>query len=316
MFTASFLLTAWLMQPPEHGEPEVRAVAYLVREVPRWASENKCYSCHNNGDAARALFTAKRLGFNVPDSAVRDTIDWLTKPGGWEHNGGEGEFSDKRLARIQFAAALRTAIETEVINDREPLRQAAAQIADDQQPDGSWIGETSGTLGSPVTYGRVLAAVQARETLRRADEKRFGDQIKRAGQWLRRVEPINVLAAAAVVLAGVSDPHPEVLDQRRTSLSLLRRAQSPDGGWGPYASAPPEVFDTAIALLALVPLNDEAAVRRMIQRGRAYLLATQLPDGSWPETTRPGGAESYAQRISTTGWATMALLATREGRSR
>ena len=33
----------------------------------------------------------------------------------------------------------------------------------------------------------------------------------------------------------------------------------------------------------------------MIQRGRAYLLATQQPDGSWPETTRPRGGESYAQ---------------------
>jgi hypothetical protein len=49
----------------------------------------------------------------------------------------------------------------------------------------------------------------------------------------------------------------------------------------------------------------------MIQRGRAYLLSSQQGDGSWPETTRPRGAESYAQRLSTTGWATLALLATR-----
>jgi hypothetical protein len=49
----------------------------------------------------------------------------------------------------------------------------------------------------------------------------------------------------------------------------------------------------------------------MIDRGRAYLLESQLADGSWPETTRPAGAESYAHRVSTTAWATMALLATR-----
>ncbi|MEX0713581.1 MAG: hypothetical protein WD278_14585 [Pirellulales bacterium] len=36
----------------------------------------------------------------------------------------------------------------------------------------------------------------------------------------------------------------------------------------------------------------------------------QLEDGSWPETTRPAGGQSYAQRISTTAWATIALLAT------
>src|SRR5262245_15306064 len=37
---------------------EARAVTFLTREVPRWKSENDCYSCHNNGDAARALLVA------------------------------------------------------------------------------------------------------------------------------------------------------------------------------------------------------------------------------------------------------------------
>jgi hypothetical protein len=41
------------------------------------------------------------------------------------------------------------------------------------------------------------------------------------------------------------------------------------------------------------------------------LLARQATDGSWPATTRPPGVESYAQQLSTTGWATLALLATR-----
>jgi hypothetical protein len=48
----------------------------------------------------------------------------------------------------------------------------------------------------------------------------------------------------------------------------------------------------------------------LIRQGRSYLIANQLPDGNWRETTRPAGAESLAQRLSTTGWATLALLAT------
>lgn len=46
----------------------------------------------------------------------------------------------------------------------------------------------------------------------------------------------------------------------------------------------------------------------LIGKGRAYLIATQQTDGNWAETSRPAGAESYAQRLSTTGWATLALL--------
>jgi hypothetical protein len=62
-------------------------------------------------------------------------------------------------------------------------------------------------------------------------------------------------------------------------------------------------------LLALCELPDDGEVRAMRARGRGYLIATQQPDGSWPETTRPAGAESYPQRLSTGGWATLALLA-------
>jgi hypothetical protein len=46
----------------------------------------------------------------------------------------------------------------------------------------------------------------------------------------------------------------------------------------------------------------------MMTQGRSYLVVQQTEEGAWPETTRPSGGESYAQRISTTGWATLALL--------
>src|SRR5947199_7117641 len=86
--------------------PEARAIAYLAREVPRWSAENHCYSCHNNGDGARALYTARRQGYAVPDAALRDTTAWLARPGDWDSNHGNPLASDKKLARIQFAAAL------------------------------------------------------------------------------------------------------------------------------------------------------------------------------------------------------------------
>src|SRR5437879_5357235 len=60
---------------------ESRALAYLAQEVPHWARENKCYSCHNNGDAARALYTAVQLSYPVPPKALADTSRWLERPG-------------------------------------------------------------------------------------------------------------------------------------------------------------------------------------------------------------------------------------------
>jgi hypothetical protein len=56
--------------------------------------------------------------------------------------------------------------------------------------------------------------------------------------------------------------------------------------------------------------------REPIRRGRAYVVRAQLESGGFRETTRPAGYQSYAQHISTTGWATLALLETAEPRSR
>jgi hypothetical protein len=65
-----------------------------------------------------------------------------------------------------------------------------------------------------------------------------------------------------------------------------------------------------VVLLALSAVAPSGSITARISRGREFVIGKQLPDGSWPETTRPAGQESYAQRISTAGWATMALLVT------
>lgn len=288
--------------------PEDRALAYLAREVPRWSAENHCFSCHNNGDGVRALYVAARLGRTVKLEATADTDRWLSRPESWEKNGGEGPFSDKALARVQFAYALAAAIDAGRVVDRSILARAADRLAEDQAEDGSWKVEDQNRVGSPATYGRPLATWIARETLRSADRVRFSRRIDRADAWLRRQPILTVLDASTVLLARAYDDSAGGLERRRQALDLLRRGQAPEGGWGPFATSPPEAFDTALALLALDRQRDQPGVVALINKGRSDLIETQEADGSWTETTRPAGAESYAQRLSTTGWATLALL--------
>jgi hypothetical protein len=309
-------LTSW-------ASAESRALNYLAREVPRWSRENKCYSCHNNGDAARALYSAVRLPYAVPVQALEDTSRWLARPEQWDHNGGEGPSSDNKLARIQFAAALVDGLRAGCIKDRQALLRAAELVAREQAEDGSWQIDAPGTLGSPATYGACLATCQALRVLQTADAVRYGKEIAKAEQWFGKVAVRSVLDAAAVLLAFGASEHPVLLAQRRQCLSLIRKGESDKGGWGPYVYSPAEPFDTAVVLLALCQVSakrpfagplrsaEQKEIKAMIQRGRVYLVAVQQPDGSWPETTWPRGAESYAQRLSTTGWATLALLATR-----
>lgn len=292
-------------------EAERKAVRYLAAEVPRWAAENRCYSCHNNGDAARALYRARAAGLAFDASALADTSRFLTRPEGWERNGPGGPSSDKRLARIEFALALATAVETGHSEDRNALRRAADRIADDQSEDGSWPIEDGGSIGSPATYGRRLAAALAVRVLRQADAERHSGRIARATRWISGGRIANVVDASAVLLVEPIDGASGRPESLRVALGFLEKAQARSGGWGPYPDTPTEPFDTALALIALARFRDEKGVAASMARGRIALVAMQLGDGSWTETTRPSGGESYAQRLSTTGWATIALLSTR-----
>jgi hypothetical protein len=284
--------------------------------VPAWPAEEKCFSCHHSGVAAGALFAAVRHDHKVPDTVVAETTRWLTQPEKWDPRRDGGAATDQALVRIQFGSALLEAIDAGLVKERKPLLEAARLVATDQQKDGSWRVNADGTLGSPATLGSALATHLARRVLVNADAKVHADAIARADRWLRQIEPKSVPDAAAVLLALQGAEDQTAAAQRKRSLELLRKAQDRRGGWGPYATSAAEPFDTALALLALVGYAREDGIKDRIARGREYLIRTQDKEGHWPETTRPAGAVSYAQRTATTGWALQALLATRGSASR
>jgi len=293
-------------------DAEAKAVRFLMREVPAWSKENGCFSCHNNGDAARALYAASRKGYRIPAEVLADTTEWVKRPARWDDNKGDPGFSDKRLADVQFAASLLAAFETGRVKDRQPLEQAARKLAAGQSADGSWKIDAGNTLGSPATYGDALATHMALRTLKKAALSETKETVERAAAWLRQAAPNNVLTAAALTLASASSSDQSSRLKQDQCLKLIRAAQTSDGGWGPYADAPPEAFDTAVVLLALSELRRNPGVDDLIRRGRSFLTAQQNSNGSWPATTRPSGGDSYAQLMSTTGWATLALIETRE----
>ena len=304
---------------------EARAIEFLKREVPAWSRDNGCYSCHNNGDAARALYAARQSGYDIPNNALSDTSAWVAAPAEWDHSKGDPGFSDRRLADIQFAASLVAGIESGVVKDHQAMKAAATRVAQAQAENGSWPIDVANVVGSPATYGTALATYMAWQTLNYAPAPETAAAKQKAEERLRLIKPDTVPNAAVLLLFHGSRRGNEAKDFKHTqrsnppahvggyetALAFLRGAQTRDGGWGPYADSPPEAFDTALALLALAEFRKESGVTEMIERGRNYLIATQLTDGSWAATTRPSGGRSYAQQMSTTGWVTLALLSTR-----
>lgn len=245
------------------SHPGIRkAVAFLSEHVASWPQENQCFSCHNNADGYRALLAAQRSGYAVPEASLAESRRFLAQPDRWTTSAPRPGASDLKLARLQFA-----------------LAGQHRKILQDESEAGIWRIDTGDLPGSPITWGSALATALAYQQT----------QDPRARAFLAGLNPTHTvdLAAQGLVLG-------------RTER--LQAQQNPDGSWGPRAKSPGEVFDTAIAILALDPALPAS------RRACAYLEREQLASGAWPETTRPSGGNSYAHHISTTAWATLALL--------
>lgn len=108
MLAGTIVVAAQSSAPTDTKAAITKGVTYLRAEVPKWKAEHPCYSCHNNGDATRALLVAGSKGFDIGDS-IDDTLAFLRDPSKWEQNKMRDGLVDKGLARVQFASALAVA---------------------------------------------------------------------------------------------------------------------------------------------------------------------------------------------------------------
>ena len=139
--------------PPKPGRSRSSS-----REVPRWSRENHCFSCHNNGDAARALYDAVRGAMPWPADALADTTGWLARP--------DGLGPQRRRRAVQRQAAGPRASSPRPWPPRvgpagSPIAQALRRAADGssatRRPTAPGRSRARIEPGSPAAYGRSLA---------------------------------------------------------------------------------------------------------------------------------------------------------------
>lgn len=241
-------IVLFLATPAWAGVAE--AIRYLEDEVPRWKRENNCYSCHNDGDGARALLVARRR------TAVEGSLRWLEDPDKWD---------DKPLARVQFASALAAA-------GSPVLARVAERVSRDQLADGHWKVDEETGPGSPATYGPVLGTYLARRVLEQSGSSAYRDAIARANAWMEVRAVSHPLDVSARVLAL----------GRRGDIDRLIGMQAGNGSWNS------EPFDTAIAILALK--TESRAAAAVERARKYLLQTQLEPGGWPGTTRPAGGA--------------------------
>lgn len=334
---AAALATLTSVSPAPAAERHWRAAlrSAVARSLPplqegartfRERSEGRCISCHHQGLVLPAVALARQRGLAVNEQLRREEIDRV-------HG-----FYARRQAR--YTAALDNpalpneadhfgnftvhagywlwALAAEQVPRDAALETTVALLATRQWDDGRW--SFTDTARAPMQSSdfttTALAVFALEEYGAPASRGQNKERIARARTWLATTAP-RTTDDLAFRLYGLSWTLATSAERERAAQELLA-VQRVDGGFGQQPNMPSDAYATGLALTALRQTGALAPSSLAFRAGIEYLLATQLPDGSWLVKTRAiptnpyfesGFPHARSQFISYAGtcWATMAL---------
>lgn len=303
-------------QPRSPRAAVEKALALLQPTGPRFFKQSGgCISCHNislpSVAAKRAL--DRKLAADPQLMAFAAKAAMATW-GPMQENMAVGASSiGGLLANVSYelTAMAETGFAPNFVTDA-----AALALLRLQRSDGSWmIADMRPPLGGNPILWTALSIRGLREYTPGGLRAERDEAIRRARKYLLEAPARTALDDATTLLglhwAGGAEQ--AVANCRERLLALQRE----DGGWAPLPTLGSNAYATGKALYALEAAGVEPA-DVAYRRGVAYLLRTQLPDGSWfvqsrtlafqpyQETGFPHGRSQFISSAATS-WAVIAL---------
>jgi ankyrin repeat protein len=275
---------------PEAPQPTVkvalqRGIGLLEKTSGQFFRNSGCVACHAQNATARAQAAAKFAGLRVDGAAAKEQLQqmraqWISLQEEFLQALTPGGGADRLADNVLGLSA--AAYPADTITD-----SAVAEIAMSQNPDGHWgAGEVQHR--PPITQSHFASTARAIRVLQDycipARKQEFAERIDRARGWLASGTPITTedhsMRLSGLTYSGAS--RDEIDRAAKKVLALQHR----DGGWGgnPYLSS--DAYATGRALLALAESKAVDVHDSAWQKGLAYLLSTQFPDGAWHVRSR------------------------------
>ncbi|MDX1943903.1 MAG: prenyltransferase/squalene oxidase repeat-containing protein [Pirellulaceae bacterium] len=298
-----------------------RALPLLTKGAVGHRENRTCFACHNQGLPILAMVTAKSRGIAIDDEEVarqlRFIADFLGKNReGYlqgKGQGGQADMAGYALLTLELGgwrADETTAAVTEFLLLRHADRDHYASTS--QRPPS----EASPFTTSYVAL-RGLAHFGTPE-----QRERIGKRTEQVRDWLVKTPAQDhedrVFRLFGLRLAGA--PQSDI----DAAVKELLAKQRDDGGWSqldggePKSATETDAYATGTALVALHQAGEICVCEEPYQRGIAYLLSTQLDDGTWRvasrskpfqtyfETGFPHGKDQFISAAAS-AWATTAL---------
>jgi ankyrin repeat protein len=259
-----------------------KAVAIIQKSQQNWYSKHTCFSCHQQVFPALAFRLAREHGIPVDEPAAH--ADAAAAFGYFSNFARAVEYTHLIDPALSDGYGMIAANSAGV---RPSLVMAvyARLIAVRQEADGRWETFDERPPQSYSPFSATAVALRAIQLYGHPSQKAdIQARAERARSWLLSHQP-HATEERVYQLMGARWAGADQATLQKLAAEL-KATQQPDGGWNSLDGRASDAYSTGQVLLALNEAGGMAITDHAWQRGIAYLLKTQAPDGAWHVASR------------------------------
>jgi len=291
-----------------------KALPLLWKGAEGHVDHRSCFGCHNQASPILAITAASDRGFASRDKPLAEQLEFIAaflerdrenyKQG--KGQGGQVDTAGYALLTLEVGGWKADATTEAVV---EYLLQRDADR-------GYWRTTSNRPPSEWSQFTPTYLAIRALHRWSTTDQKdRAAKRIDAARRWLVETPAKDtedrVFRLLGLHAAGAADG-------ARSASDELAKSQRDDGGWAQTDDMASDAYATGTALFALQRAGGLSVDDLAYRRGVAFLVRSQLDDGSWLVLSRSRPFQTYFESgfphgkdqfisMAASGWATAAL---------
>jgi ankyrin repeat protein len=263
-------------------EAATKAVAIVQKSQKNWHTRQTCFYCHQQVLPALAFQAAREHGIAVDESAAH--ADAAAAFGYFSNFARAVEYTHIIDPAMDDGYGM-LAANSAGVHPSLVTAVYARLLAARQEADGRWETVDERPPQSYSAFTATAISLHAIQIYGHSSQKAdIQARAARARSWLLSHQPHatedRVYQLLGASWAGADQPTLKKL------AAALKATQQADGGWNSLDGRSSDAYSTGQVLVALHEAGGVEIQDHAWQRGIAYLLNTQAPDGTWHVASR------------------------------